>query len=126
MPELLPIEIIRALYASAHVGYMNCMVGNPAPIVADRGARCTKPKPGDMVIEVSCGPRYWNSEELRSCIGWLIATEPGMWENEEGDQEQYCTYRHICTLDGEILTWSNSSLVAVPTHWRWPEKGDPR
>lgn len=77
MPPATSDQLLRLLVENAYLVYDSCMVGNPAPKIAERYEAIANPKPGDLVLEVTAGIPRSSGVWDREAIGYLekVTTE---------------------------------------------------
>jgi hypothetical protein len=115
-------ELLGLLIASAYANYSSSLIGGPA-ISLDRFNFLSKPRVGDLVMEVS-SLHMRSHDEHR--IGWLVSDqyEPygtdQWWEENKADygeeprpQERVFTIKRL--VGGETSRWTNAMMVRVVT-----------
>jgi len=115
-------ELLKVCAACGLQAYQNSLVGNPCPAVRDYYQRVTKPRPGDMVLEITN-----RAAPLIDTIGRLISVEmenppPEVLSEEDYDEEEwgrpYPPYQEkvwrIRTLDGRKFRWWNADFIVIP------------
>jgi hypothetical protein len=122
--RLMMIGTARALHSA-------CLVGNPAPIVADMYARMRDPQPGDLVMELGVPFRRSNPDGQIKGFGILIAhrdewastdeewaaalaEEPDFTADEDRlhDHAWYVQYGPAAE---DVCRWTNCEFIAIPT-----------
>lgn len=121
--RLMMIGTVRALYSA-------CLVGNPAPVVAEMWARMTDPRPGDLVMETGTPFRKSDPDAQIKGFGILIAhreewastdeewaatraEDPDVREDERfHDHAWYVQYGPSAE---DVCRWTDCEFIAVPT-----------
>lgn len=139
-PAMVPLRTVVAATA-AHL-HAACLVGNPAPRVAEMYARITSPMPGDLVIEDSArhGWRRW-PDKLSRGMGVLVLSRREWAETDEewaayvAEEQSFHTdpftddrstdvgwYVQYGPGAADVCRWVNCGFIAIP----WPgEHFDP-
>lgn len=121
--RLMMIGTARALNSA-------CLVGNPAPVVADMYARMRDPRPGDLVMETGTPFRRNDPDAQIKGFGILIghreewastdeewaaacAEDPDVREDERfHDHAWYVQYGPAAE---DVCRWTNCEFIAIPT-----------
>jgi len=115
-------ELLKVCAACGLQAYQNSLVGSPCPAVRAYYQRVTKPRPGDMVLEITN-----QAAPLIDRIGRLISVEtenppPEVLSEEDYDEGEwgrpYPPYQErvwrIRTLDGREFRWWNANFIMLP------------
>jgi hypothetical protein len=99
-------ELVRLVAHAGKMAWDNTLVGNPAPMIEERGRRMRMPMPGDLVLETTTYHRA-------PFVGWLeeMAEEP---IGDEGATEPVYYVRSL--LDGVTQRWVNATFAAWPAN----------
>ena len=112
--------ILRRLTASAYRAYSLCLCGNPTPNQRDYYDRVTKPRVGDMILEIT----NWKARAIDR-IGVLVSADqeppPDMSQDDYDEAEwgrPWPPYLEkvwrIITTDDRPFHWTNANFIAVP------------
>lgn len=138
-PAMVPLRTVLA--ATAGHLYGACLVGNPAPRVAEMWQRISNPREGDLVIEDTArhGWRRWPDRLTRGLGVLLLVREEWASTDEEwakivADEAPYggisddergtdtAWYVQYGPSAADVCRWTNCGFMAIP----WPgEHFDP-
>lgn len=124
-------ELRRLIACNAYAAYLNTLVGNPAPRIAEEGERTRAPQPGDVVLETSTIWRW--HDDPGPALGVLLRdvrepiysreefdamhAEGDYWDNPDEDYEILPTEQifYVRPLDGSVeeFRWHNATFIRV-------------
>jgi hypothetical protein len=87
--------------------------GHPTPMTAELAERMSKPRPGDLVLEVSTlaglRPDRWDPDR----VGRLVSVT-----GRDPDIRYVVAPLHD---PGREQGWQNATFIALPDRWKWSE-----
>ena len=111
-------EIIRLLAVSAYYAWYNCLVGSPAPRIAELYRELSNPKVGDLVLETSTFGRRFGRPPTIGRLAKVSREHVNAegWEEDADGPLPFDTFWYLTNLDGEEERWSNCTFIKVLEH----------
>ncbi len=113
-------RLLAMLVATVHEVWDSVLVGQPAPLVAERYRRMASPRLGDWVLVTAVGPRTDPYLRVGRWAGWWtylhwLEGDERRWAEEGGHlpfmvEEVY----GLELIDGAPMNWTNVTLLTIP------------